>query len=80
MPHETGFGITLLDEPVPHTGGVDDELIHLGIFLRRAFDRLHAIQRFGEVGVHLAKGAAHLIRDRRQRFQVADQQRRNIEW
>ena len=56
---------------VPDAGGVDHKLLHFGVFLRRAFDRLDAVQRFGQVGVHLPKGAAHIVGNGREVLQIA---------
>lgn len=69
----TRFEVSLFDEGVAHFAGVGHEAIHFRLLLRRALHDLHAVERLGEMCVHLPEGGARRIGDGRQRLEIARQ-------
>ena len=53
--NEASFDVALADVIVAQPAGIDYEAFDLGILLGGAFHRLHAIQGFGEMGIHHAE-------------------------
>ena len=70
---EARLQISLADKGRAHAARVGDEALDLGVFLRRAFHRLHAVERLGEMRVHRPEGAAHRVGNGRKRLQVVDE-------